>query len=149
MGQMASACWIGPGPPRKQVDCSAESQDQDSLSTQLLSVKAEARESFPLLPKHNFQSSYRQVITCLPNNFFFFSAHLSFLVLAHNFVLYPTSPSLLPLMPLSRTGWSPPARGSGDLGLWQGCAMPGGDPTLSLGLLPSTGQAPWLESQDV
>ena len=80
---------------------------------------------------------------------FFFSAHLSFIVLAHNFVLYPTSPSLLPLMPLSRTGWSPPARGSGDLGLWQGCAMPGGDPTLSLGLLPSTGQAPWLESQDV
>ena len=79
----------------------------------------------------------------------FFPAHLSFLVLAHNFVLYPTSPSLLPLMPLSRTGWSPPARGSGDFGLWQGCTTPSGDPTLSLGLLPSTGQAPWLETWDV
>ena len=91
LGQMASACWIGPGPPRKQVDCSAESQDQDSLSTQLLSVKAEARESFPLLPKHNFHSSYRQVITCLPNNFFFFSPSF----------LYSFSSQLCPLPHIS------------------------------------------------
>ncbi|CAI9174666.1 unnamed protein product [Rangifer tarandus platyrhynchus] len=79
----------------------------------------------------------------------FFSAHLSFLVLAYHFVLCSTSSSLLPPMPLSRTEWGPPARGSGDFGLWQGCGMPGGDPTLSLGLLASTRQAPWLESWDV
>ena len=52
LGQMASSCWIGPVPPRKQMDCLAESQGQDSLSTQLLPLKAEARESFPLLLSH-------------------------------------------------------------------------------------------------
>ena len=152
LGQIAPACWTGPVPPRKQVGCSAESRDQDSLSAQLLPLKAEARGSFPLPSTCNFHSSpcfLQAGHYLLTRHFFFFSAHLSFLVLAHQFVLYSTSPSLLPPIPLSRTGWGPPAWGSGDFGLWQGCGTPGGDPTLSLGLLASTGQAPWLESRDV
>ena len=73
LGQMASSCWIGPVPPRKQMDCLAESQGQDSLSTQLLPLKPTRLPSpwdspgkntgvechFPLLPTHNFHSSPR------------------------------------------------------------------------------------------
>ena len=51
----------------------------------------------------NFHSSPRFLQAghyLLTKQFFFFSAHLSFLVLAHNFVLYPTSPwSGLPFPP--------------------------------------------------